>query len=218
MPAPGEDGGGHMQTGTTLTEKANPFHSQIHRFSPQVQNSNWRTLQTTAPSTTTNSWFNIQQTLANSRDLWPEIPNARTGEIFPPASLKALQNRGCMAGYRLTKFLEPNHMESLVESTSYATLGKGGILGFKQTSASILVLRPRLPPNTISAATARHQQHFWNPCGEHTSSAWVEFLTTHSTSTPHLAWNAIPRLNCLSGTVCKSSWWEVLGYDSHVGA
>lgn len=40
MPAPGKGGGGHMETGPTLTEKANHFHSQIHRSSPQVQNSN----------------------------------------------------------------------------------------------------------------------------------------------------------------------------------
>lgn len=80
--------------------------------------------------------------------------------FFPCASFKALQNRGCMVGHRLTKFLEPNHTESLVENTSYPTLGKGGISGFKQTPAPIPVLRHRLPPNTISAATARHQQRF----------------------------------------------------------
>lgn len=65
-----------------------------------------------------------------------------------------------MVGHRLTTFLDPITHKACVESPSYLTLGKGGISGFRQTPAPVLLLGPRLPPKTISAATARHQRHF----------------------------------------------------------
>lgn len=47
--------GGHLQTGPTLTVNTTLHHSRIHRLSPQVQESNRRTLQGTIPSTTASS-------------------------------------------------------------------------------------------------------------------------------------------------------------------
>lgn len=40
---------------------------------------------------------------------------------------------------------------------------------------------------------------------------------TQEKQTIDLSWNRMPGLNCLSSTICKSSWWKVLDYDLHIG-
>lgn len=52
------------------------------------------------------------------------------------------------------------------------------------TSCQRTTTTSMVPPNIISTATARHQQHFTNRCRKHTLSICRDFLITHNTGTP----------------------------------